>query len=213
MDQKKIGTFLKELRKEKGITQEELAEHLNVSSRSVSRWETGNNMPDISLLVDIADFYDVDVREIIEGERKNEMNEELREVADKMADYANTEKSKLLLGIQISGIIGILLSVFAIVLQIVTYEPNIVRFFAIVVSFIIFVLISVMTLYVTGVLNKIVKKKKLMLIVKIMIIGCLIFVVGRMLIFGFAVVLLLAKKEVYNDTAMYSEFFVLGKYK
>ena len=218
MNQKKIGTFLKELRKEKGITQEELAEHLNVSSRSVSRWETGNNMPDISLLVDIADFYDVDVREIIEGERKNEMNEELREVADKMADYANTEKSKLLLGIQISGIIGILLSVFAIVLQIVTYEPNIVRFFAIIVSFIIFVLISVMTLYVTGVLNKIVKKKKLMLIVKIMIIGCLIFVVGRMLIFGFAVVLLLAdsmlaKKEVYNDTAMYSEFFVLGKNK
>ncbi|MBO4347793.1 MAG: helix-turn-helix transcriptional regulator, partial [Lachnospiraceae bacterium] len=91
MDQKKIGTFLKELRKEKGITQEELAEHLNVSNRSVSRWETGSNMPDISLLTDIADFYDVDVREIIEGERKNNMNEELREVADKMADYAHNE--------------------------------------------------------------------------------------------------------------------------
>ena len=72
MDQKKVGSFLKELRKEKGITQEQLAEKLNVSGRSVSRWETGNNMPDISLLVEIADFYDVDVREIIEGERKSE---------------------------------------------------------------------------------------------------------------------------------------------
>ena len=41
MDQMKIGTFLKTLRKEKGLTQEQLAEHLNVSNRSVSRWETG----------------------------------------------------------------------------------------------------------------------------------------------------------------------------
>ncbi len=41
MDQMKIGSFLKELRKEKGITQEQLAEALNVSGRTVSRWETG----------------------------------------------------------------------------------------------------------------------------------------------------------------------------
>lgn len=49
MDQKRIGSFLKELRKEKGITQEQVAEKLNVSARTVSRWETGRNMPDISL--------------------------------------------------------------------------------------------------------------------------------------------------------------------
>ena len=53
MDQVKIGNFLKKLRKEKGITQEQLAEILNVSGRTVSRWENGNNMPDISILVDI----------------------------------------------------------------------------------------------------------------------------------------------------------------
>ena len=41
MDQKRIGSFLKELRKEKGITQEQVAEKLNVSARTVSRWETG----------------------------------------------------------------------------------------------------------------------------------------------------------------------------
>jgi transcriptional regulator with XRE-family HTH domain len=46
MDQKKIGAFLKELRKEKGVTQEQLAEQFQVSSRTVSRWENGNNMPD-----------------------------------------------------------------------------------------------------------------------------------------------------------------------
>lgn len=59
MDQVKIGNFLKKLRKEKGITQERLAEILNVSGRTVSRWENGNNMPDISILVDIADYYDI----------------------------------------------------------------------------------------------------------------------------------------------------------
>ena len=91
MDQKKIGLFLKELRKEKGITQEAFAEMLNISGRTVSRWETGNNLPDISLLVSIADFYEVDVREIIEGERKSEMNEEIKDVANKMADYAGND--------------------------------------------------------------------------------------------------------------------------
>ena len=70
MDQKKTGEFLKELRTKKQMTQEQAAEKFNVSSRTVSRWETGRNMPDISLLTEIADFYDVDVREIIEGERK-----------------------------------------------------------------------------------------------------------------------------------------------
>ena len=137
MDQKKIGSFLKELRKQKGITQEEFAEHLNVSSRTVSRWETGSNMPDISLLTDIADFYDVDVREIIEGERKSGMNEEVREVADKMADYANTEKSKLLIGIQIAGVIGVFLSLTVIIFQMIAYEPGIIRAAAIFVNFII----------------------------------------------------------------------------
>ena len=65
MDQKKIGLFLKELRKEKELTQSQLAEQLNVSDRTVSRWETGTNLPDLSVLVELADFYDVDIREIL----------------------------------------------------------------------------------------------------------------------------------------------------
>jgi len=107
VDQKKIGSFLKELRKEKGITQEEFAEKLNVSGRSVSRWETGSNMPDISLLVEVAEFFDVSIPEIINGERKSEiMNEEVREVADKLSDYANAEKEKLIKNIRSESIIG-----------------------------------------------------------------------------------------------------------
>lgn len=92
MDQKKIGLFLKELRKEKNLTQEVLAEILNVSSRTVSRWETGNNMPDISLLIELSEFYHISISEIIDGERKHEqMNQETRDTALKMAEYSKNE--------------------------------------------------------------------------------------------------------------------------
>ena len=67
MNQQKIGSFIRELRKEQGITQEQLAEQFNVSARTISRWETGHNMPDISLLVEISEFFDVSIPEIING--------------------------------------------------------------------------------------------------------------------------------------------------
>ena len=51
MDQKKTGSFLRELRKEKQLTQEQLAERFGVTNRSVSRWETGSNMPDLSIQI------------------------------------------------------------------------------------------------------------------------------------------------------------------
>ena len=88
MNHIKIGEFLRELRKEKGLTQEQLAEQFNVSRRSVSRWETGNNMPDLSMLITLAEYYEVDVKEIIDGKRKSEnMNEEMKDTLEKVASY------------------------------------------------------------------------------------------------------------------------------
>mgnify|MGYP002529876742 FL=1 len=96
MDQIKIGIFLKELRKEKKLTQEQLAEKLNVSGRTVSRWETGSNMPDIGMLVEMADFFDVSIPEIVSGERKSEnMNEEVKETVLKLSDYTETINQKI----------------------------------------------------------------------------------------------------------------------
>ena len=77
MDLQKIGVFLKELRKEKVLTQEQLAERLNVSRRTVSRWETGSNIPDLDLLIEMADLYEVDLRELLDGERKEKMDKEM----------------------------------------------------------------------------------------------------------------------------------------
>ncbi len=118
VDQKKIGSFLKELRKEKGITQEKLAEELNVTGRTVSRWETGSNMPDISLLVEISEFFDVSIPEIINGERKSEnMNEEVKEVVDKLSDYANAEKETIIKNIRVHSIIGTIALVIYCILE------------------------------------------------------------------------------------------------
>ena len=104
MNQQKIGEFLKYLRKNKGLTQEQLAEHFCVSSRTVSRWENGNNMPDISILVDIADYYDISIPEIISGERQSEnMDKKTKETVIKAAEYMNmgteqyTKRVRLLL--------------------------------------------------------------------------------------------------------------------
>lgn len=110
MDTIKIGSFLRELRKEKNLTQEQLADVFNVSARTVSRWETGSNMPDISILVEIADYYDLDVREILNGERSNALPAGSSSIKD-IAEYADTDKEKLAVKTRlyaIAGIIGII---------------------------------------------------------------------------------------------------------
>ena len=88
MDLVKIGSMLQKLRKEKGMTQEQLAEKLGVARRTISRWETGSNMPDLNMLIELSDFYAIDLREILSGERKSEqMNEEMKETVLQVAEY------------------------------------------------------------------------------------------------------------------------------
>ncbi len=107
MDQKKAGNFFRELRREKGLTQEQLAEHFRVSGRTISRWENGKNMPDLDLLIEMADYYDVELRELIDGERQGaNMNKELEETVMKVADYSNDEKMKLMKKLHVFSWIG-----------------------------------------------------------------------------------------------------------
>ena len=107
MDTIKIGNFLRELRKEKNLTQEQLADVFNVSARTVSRWETGSNMPDISILVEIADYYDLDVREILNGERSNALPAGSSSIKD-IAEYADKDKEKLAVKTRLYAIVGII---------------------------------------------------------------------------------------------------------
>lgn len=125
MDQKKVGSFLRELRKEKQLTQEQLAERFGATNRSVSRWETGSNMPDLSILVELADFYDVDIRDIIDGERKGEdMNKEEKERLQLVADYAETEKNTLLMRLRIFSIVGLVSLIAGLVMLVLGGDNN-----------------------------------------------------------------------------------------
>ena len=124
MDLQKIGAFLKELRKEKGFTQEQLAETLNVSRRTVSRWETGNNMPDLDLLMEIVDLYEVDLREMLNGERKSEdkMNKELEETVLQVAEYTNADKQRVTKTVQGFFLLGILALVINVAMDLMEVE-------------------------------------------------------------------------------------------
>ena len=125
MDQKNVGSFLRELRKEKQLTQEQLAERFGVTNRSVSRWETGSNMPDLSILVELADFYDVDIRDIIDGERKGEdMNKEEKERLQLVADYAETEKNTLLMRLRIFSIVGVISLIAGLTMMVISRDNN-----------------------------------------------------------------------------------------
>lgn len=81
MDYNKIGKFIATIRKKKGLTQKNLANHLNVTDRAVSKWERGKGCPDISLLEELSKILDVSIIELLKGEeikiKQKEENEEL----------------------------------------------------------------------------------------------------------------------------------------
>jgi transcriptional regulator with XRE-family HTH domain len=72
MNQEKIGNFIAECRKNKKLTQEQLAEKLGVTSKSISRWENGNTMPDYALLKDLCNELEINVNEFLSGEKIKE---------------------------------------------------------------------------------------------------------------------------------------------
>lgn len=102
MDQVKIGKFIAECRKEKGMTQAALAEKLGITDRAVSKWETGKSLPDASIMLDLCGILEIDVNELLTGEHitmdnyKGKAEENLLEMTAKVE-----KRDKLLLQIEI----------------------------------------------------------------------------------------------------------------
>lgn len=69
MSPSETGRFIAECRKEKNLTQMQLAEKLNITNRAVSKWETGKSMPDVSIMLDLCSILDITVNELLSGER------------------------------------------------------------------------------------------------------------------------------------------------
>ena len=96
-DNQKFGEFLMQLRKERNLTQRELGERLFVSDKTVSKWERGLSMPSVSLLIPIADLFDVTVSELLKGERiNNDLTiEEVEKLVTSSMDLSAEEKRSL----------------------------------------------------------------------------------------------------------------------
>ena len=93
MNQERIGKFISELRKEKSMTQDQLAEKLGVTDKSISRWENGKTMPDLSMLTILSRELNVEISELLNGRRMNkEELEKLRDTINNIIDYSNEEK-------------------------------------------------------------------------------------------------------------------------
>ena len=72
MNQEKIGKFIAENRKKRNLTQADIAEQLGVSNRSISNWENGKNMPDLSLLKPLCEILNITINELLSGEKLNQ---------------------------------------------------------------------------------------------------------------------------------------------
>lgn len=109
MDTKKIGRFIAEKRKEKGYTQEQLGNILGVSNKTISRWENGNYMPDLSLLIPLSEALDITLNELLNGKYITE--DKIMETTEKSLkntiNYSKNmlvqEKRKISIGIMIFG--------------------------------------------------------------------------------------------------------------
>lgn len=114
MNQEKIGKFIFECRKRKNLTQSEMAEKLGVTDKSVSNWENGRNMPDLSLFKPLCELLNISINDLISGEMVagSAYQEKLEENIINTIDYTNKRV------LEKNNLIGIILVVFGVLLMV-----------------------------------------------------------------------------------------------
>ena len=114
MDQEKIGKFIASCRRKKNITQQELAEKLGVSDRTIGNWENGRNMPDLSLFKPLCNELDITLNDLMSGEKVNEKEyqEKLEENIINTINYTNKKIKNR------NNLIGLILIIFGVLISI-----------------------------------------------------------------------------------------------
>ena len=106
MDQIKIGKFIADERKRKGYTQKQLSEKLEISDKTISKWERGNGFPEVSLLLPLCNELEITVNELLSGERVSE--EDYRKKAEEnmvnLVREAQESKKKIILSVIVAGL-------------------------------------------------------------------------------------------------------------
>jgi transcriptional regulator with XRE-family HTH domain len=122
MNQEKIGKFISKCRKDKNITQEELAEKLGVTNKTISRWENGKNMPDYSILKDLCNILDINVNELLSGEKNNKETEENLDMILKEYYKMKKQKEKLRMLIIVGTVVLSQILLIVLTVLILNYE-------------------------------------------------------------------------------------------
>ena len=172
MDNEKFGEFIKKLRKEKGITQKELGEKLNITDKAISKWERGLSFPDIAVLKDLAEFFEIDISELLNGERgkKQEIDIE-KAIKEAIENYKNIEEKKKEKVQKVKkriGVISIIIFVFALILQIVYLIIFKRHNYEYVIDALEYIINQIMILSATSSIILLLKKKKINIIIYFM---------------------------------------------
>lgn len=113
MDNVKTGQLISELRKSKGLTQQQLADQMNLSNKTISKWESGLGAPDLSNLLVLADALDVTADELLRGELDSDSRKEPEDKAEEpipksLSPTQNKERALIALAMCIGATLGIL---------------------------------------------------------------------------------------------------------
>ena len=107
MNQIDIGRFIAECRKERKLTQAQLAEKLNITDRAVSKWETGKSMPDASIMLELCNILGITVNELLSGERIK-MEDYSKKVDENLVELKRKDENNIKVNVVIADIISIL---------------------------------------------------------------------------------------------------------
>ena len=116
MDQIRTGKFIAELRKEQGLTQRELADRLCISDKTVSKWECGNGLPEVSIMLPLCEILGISVNELLSGERLTDTAYREKAEDNMMNMMEELEQNKRKVHLQIAVAVTVVLPALALVL-------------------------------------------------------------------------------------------------
>ena len=126
MDLIKIGKFIADCRKEKNITQEQLAEKLYITDRAVSKWERGLSLPDADKMIDLCNILDINVNELLSGE-KIDMKDDKKKTEELLVELAKQEElknKKIMTNMWVTGISVLIFYLGILTLACLTLEEG-----------------------------------------------------------------------------------------
>ena len=148
MNQEKIGKFIAKVRKEKSMTQQELAKKLNITDRAISHWENGRSMPDAGIMLELCKLLDINVNELLSAKKiiKESYNEHAEENLLEMRREIESQNKKILILNRIITFLGFVIYVLIVLATIFIEIPMVIRNIIIALALVMLLLFGVFNL-------------------------------------------------------------------